>query len=74
MPGKNIFCLYLCVFLANQEMFLGPGILNPCPPEADDSVFFLGNQDIDLNLVHTDNRCVLKSKVRLSCTHTQGRN
>lgn len=39
MPGKNPFCLYICVFLANQEMLLGPGILDPCPSETDDCMF-----------------------------------
>lgn len=70
VPGRNPFCLYIYVFLANQQMFLGPGVLDPCPPETDDCVFFLGIQI----LVHTDSRCLLKSKVRLFCTHTQGRN
>lgn len=39
MPGKNPFCLYIYVFLANQEMFLGPGTLDPCPSETDDCMF-----------------------------------
>lgn len=42
MPGKDSFCLYVYVFLANQQMFLGPGILDPCPLETDDCIFFLG--------------------------------
>lgn len=38
MPGKNPFCLYINVVLANKQMVLGPGILDPCPLESDDYI------------------------------------
>lgn len=61
---ESFLSVHLSVF-GKPAIFLGPGILDACPLETDDCVFFPGNQDTALNWVHADSHCVLKSSVRL---------